>query len=198
MIKSEKSSYGATAQLSSDGLRQSQVPSRSLWQIESRIQELTADATWQYVPSEENPADFLSRGTTVDILKRNSLWWHGPCWLKEKKQRPKQMTEPEENLPELRATAVTLVSAWTSGMLRRYSSYAKLCRVIAYARRFRLAFTDLKKIGLLEAEELKEAEETHYKMGSTRRIFIGAPLFEEKTQVTTEESIMFINAIPRF
>jgi len=43
-----------------------------------KVQELTKDTTWQHVPSEENPIDLLSRGTSVEDLKSSNLWWYEP------------------------------------------------------------------------------------------------------------------------
>lgn len=37
----------------------------------AKIQELTGGIPWSYVPSEENPANLLLRGTTVAELKKN-------------------------------------------------------------------------------------------------------------------------------
>jgi len=34
-----------------------------------------------YVLSEENLADFATRGLTVPEIKELNLWWHGPSWL---------------------------------------------------------------------------------------------------------------------
>lgn len=46
-----------------------------------RIQEITADVNWRLVPSADNPADLLSRGTTSAELQNAALWWKGPFWL---------------------------------------------------------------------------------------------------------------------
>lgn len=104
----------------------------------ARIQELTGDLTWLHVPSEEKPADILSRGSTVNELMNNNLWWNGPSWLRESSQRPIQMQNLETNLPETRTTNVVLTSTLTltSSLLTRYSSFGKLCRIIAYCYEF--------------------------------------------------------------
>ena len=36
---------------------------------------------WQHGPTEQNPADLISR----ENLKHNSLWWNGQQWLLEDK-----------------------------------------------------------------------------------------------------------------
>ncbi|XP_055714318.1 uncharacterized protein LOC129808564 [Phlebotomus papatasi] len=47
------------------------------------IRELTAVECWRHVPTKENPADLISRGTTAMELDNSSLYWEGPHWLKE-------------------------------------------------------------------------------------------------------------------
>ncbi|XP_018403165.1 PREDICTED: uncharacterized protein LOC108780075 [Cyphomyrmex costatus] len=104
----------------------------------AKIQELTQEgAMWRHVPSEENPADLLSRGTTVADLHRNSLWWEGPAWIKEKGQCPKQSEIYDTELPEMRNILVALISARSSSapLLPECESFNKLCR-IAYCFRF--------------------------------------------------------------
>ncbi|GBM94329.1 hypothetical protein AVEN_78406-1 [Araneus ventricosus] len=46
------------------------------------IQELAKDFVWRHVQSEENMADFISRGVTPDSLQSENLWWNGPSFLR--------------------------------------------------------------------------------------------------------------------
>ena len=45
------------------------------------IQSQTNSEQWQYVETEENPADICSRGLSASQLKDNALWWRGPDFL---------------------------------------------------------------------------------------------------------------------
>lgn len=45
------------------------------------IQQLTDKNNWLYVRSADNPADLVSRGTTIQVLRESNLWWYGPSWL---------------------------------------------------------------------------------------------------------------------
>ena len=45
------------------------------------IRESTRNATWNYCPSSDNPADLLTRGVRTDALIASELWNNGPTWL---------------------------------------------------------------------------------------------------------------------
>lgn len=49
----------------------------------AQIQVIGLQDVWRHVPSAENPADILSKGTSLQELKINQLWWHSPSWLCE-------------------------------------------------------------------------------------------------------------------
>ena len=46
----------------------------------NRVKEIRSqsDIVIKYVTSRENPADIASRGSSVQKLSENQLWWHGP------------------------------------------------------------------------------------------------------------------------
>ncbi|CAB3990844.1 Hypothetical predicted protein, partial [Paramuricea clavata] len=62
------------------------------------IHEETNPVQWKYVPTSSNPADHGTRGLTVTELKENELWWNGPEFLKESRDK-----WPEEKFAELNA-----------------------------------------------------------------------------------------------
>ena len=49
----------------------------------NRLKEIRSqsDIVIKYVTSKEHPADIASRGSSVQKLSENQLWWHGPVWL---------------------------------------------------------------------------------------------------------------------
>ena len=66
------------------------------------IQISTEPVQWQHVPTEQNPADLCSRGSSPSELAESPLWWDGPEWLRKEKDawpkmqqadRPKVMQE---------------------------------------------------------------------------------------------------------
>ena len=45
------------------------------------IQQYSSPAQWRHVPTDQNPADFVSRGSRVEDLAKSSFWWTGPTFL---------------------------------------------------------------------------------------------------------------------
>ncbi|XP_039311989.1 uncharacterized protein LOC120359242 [Solenopsis invicta] len=59
-------------------------PSRQKVFVSNRvveIQSLLSADHWRHVKSADNPADLISRGTSLYDLKQCRLWWEGPEWL---------------------------------------------------------------------------------------------------------------------
>ncbi|XP_068213370.1 uncharacterized protein [Palaemon carinicauda] len=46
------------------------------------INSITAEIVFSYVPSSENPSDWITRGKKTEEVRNNSFWWEGPPWLK--------------------------------------------------------------------------------------------------------------------
>lgn len=46
-----------------------------------KIQSMAPTTHWSYIPSEQNPADIVSRGIKAKDLLSSNLWWHGPTTL---------------------------------------------------------------------------------------------------------------------
>ena len=51
--------------------------------VQNRLNEIRRcpNLTIRHVPTDCNPADIASRGSTPSNLGSNQLWWHGPTWL---------------------------------------------------------------------------------------------------------------------
>ncbi|XP_046142128.1 uncharacterized protein LOC123987879 [Osmia bicornis bicornis] len=47
----------------------------------AEIQTLLPAVDWRHLRSGDNPADLATRGVTVQALKEDERWWHGPSWL---------------------------------------------------------------------------------------------------------------------
>ncbi|XP_055623198.1 uncharacterized protein LOC129766644 [Toxorhynchites rutilus septentrionalis] len=136
--------------------------------ITNRVNEINARTSikdWYHVSSGENPADPISRGSSVKLLAKNSLWWSGPDFLlncnqlwshSEVEQIDCFITRNTERISEPDDIA-SPIRDYT--LLERYSSIGKLQRVVAYCLRFKKnCFSrDNRKIGSLAMNELKDA-----------------------------------------
>lgn len=109
------------------------------------ISENTADFTWAYVTSEQNPADCLSRGALPHELQDHHLWWKGNSLLHESKYEvPSAIPTCSIELPEMKDAGVAHSMVCTPDsqpplnldFLDKYSQLHKMTRVLAYVLRF--------------------------------------------------------------
>lgn len=63
----------------------------------------TLKVKWNWIAGLQNPADLISRGTTIEELNKEQKWWHGPEWLiKSEKEWPSQpLNLTKGNIEEL-------------------------------------------------------------------------------------------------
>ena len=54
----------------------------------AEINQSTPSASWKYCPTNDNPADLLTRGLTFKQFKSSLLWVRGPTWLPDKQKWP--------------------------------------------------------------------------------------------------------------
>lgn len=110
----------------------------------SSIQELTLDFQWNYVKSDENPADLPSRRISPAALRNNNLWWHGPAYL----HNPDWSIENYchnvltiVELPEARTASLVTLSpsdedVFWARFFDTFSSFSRMQRTLAYILRF--------------------------------------------------------------
>jgi len=144
--------------------------------VKNRVQEihlLTEDYTWKYCPTDDNPADLLTRGIPVSQFTNNTLWNNGPSWITRKdkwpvwKQQPREpMDLEEDNKHQSAMTFIHLSCQSQEGMERvinieKYSKYSTLLRVTAYVRRFisNCKQSSTKITGVLTSTEIEVAEQ---------------------------------------
>lgn len=149
-----------------------------------KIHQTLPDCKWAYVRSEQNPADCVSRGLTPSELQSHRLDWSGPAFLLQPMHEwnlaiPKV---PMTELPELRPISLLVSSTDTiDDFLKRFSSYGRLLRVVAWMRRF--VNQNLGKStdrGFLTQNELDEALVSAVK--STQNLFYRELQQELKTK----------------
>nr|CAI5826088.1 unnamed protein product [Callosobruchus analis] len=127
----------------------------------SEIQSLTNTTDWHHVKSQENPADLLSRGTTVNALSHSDLWWFGPAWLQTNNQNW-EICEPVcmSDLPEMRTVcnlSVNESNVTLNYILNKFSSLETMLKVVAYVLRFTENMKlprESRKLGALTPEEI--------------------------------------------
>ena len=156
--------------------------------VANRVKEIKeqADVQFHYIPTQQNPADIASRGTSTDQLQTHKLWWNGPDWLlKSTDEWPVwNFNKESESLLSKTETEVKksnvmyeakLVAADGSIQqhgekrmpgapydidITRFSSFAKLVRVTALVKRFIEKMKKTKtRNGSLDAAEIHDAEQ---------------------------------------
>ncbi|XP_065893435.1 uncharacterized protein [Dysidea avara] len=141
--------------------------------VHHRVSEMKSQlptASWQYCPTLGNPADLLTRGITLQLLKSSSLWQHGTSWLTTPDQWPVFQLSPLSPLFIAAAIATEFVSQEPSppalGLhcimsINNYSTLHKVLAVTALVFRFignlRKHSSEQRQVGPLEAEELNKA-----------------------------------------
>lgn len=127
------------------------------------IQSLSDTSHWNHVISEKNPADMASRGVYPQVLINESMWWPGPDFLQSVSTKTylhdlqsdvNVVTPPEEDKRIRKSSKISLfqtllsqrktsvielssnITKFSNESLNKYSTLNKLCRVVAYCKRF--------------------------------------------------------------
>lgn len=105
----------------------------------SDIQASTQPFQWRHVPTQDNPADTLSRGQIPQDFIKNKLWHYGPSWLTKDLLHWPHLEIKIKDIPEKRTVQPIIslkVSQANNDLLEKYSSLSKLVKVVAYCLRF--------------------------------------------------------------
>ncbi|GFY20925.1 uncharacterized protein TNCV_3989691 [Trichonephila clavipes] len=106
-----------------------------------KIQDLFPVRQWRHVPSNQNPANLISRGVDPDKLLNQELWWNGPEFLSGSDYPNKTVKISENN------------DAYNSELKNSVrKNLGRKCHFVNNARR------NVKANGPLEADELDKAE----------------------------------------
>ncbi|XP_063837162.1 uncharacterized protein LOC135086306 [Ostrinia nubilalis] len=111
------------------------LPSRWKVFVANRVSEILTNLNpnqWSHVSTQENPADYASRGVTPSELKNKSLWLNGPEFLITKTINYKKPTELTTEIEAIKVHNITT----EEDFFERFSKLRKLIRVTAYRRRF--------------------------------------------------------------
>ncbi len=106
------------------------------------IQHYTEPEQWRHVPTKLNPSDIISRGKSVSQLKDDELWWGGPAFLLlDEEEWPKTTLNDGHQKKEMRKTEtfssiIDPIKAFDRLDPKNYSSWTRMCRVMAWIYRF--------------------------------------------------------------
>ena len=107
----------------------------------AEIHESTTPEQWHHVPGTMNPADEGSRGVAIKHFQPGCRWWSGPSFLWQPVQQwPNARVEDiRSDDKEIRKPATIMFTTETSQvdlLLKRYSSWPRLLRVMSWVLRF--------------------------------------------------------------
>ncbi|GFX14718.1 integrase catalytic domain-containing protein [Trichonephila clavipes] len=138
------------------------------------IQEMTSSEQWRYVATEDNPADFVSRGMDSLKLKTCELWWNGPKFLMSNQYPQRQIPvavikDPGElkNCSDFSNFFLdSATNSFVNNLLNLSNDYFKINRVLSFICRFvyNCKSKESKRIGPLDLGELKKAEQLLLKL----------------------------------
>lgn len=122
----------------------------------SKIQSLSENCVWDYVTSENNPADILSRGVNPNELTTTHDWFIGPWWLRDTAEcwteSSKFLPNPHEMEERRPIRGLVMTTVFKSDIFNLVNipptgpnsvelifkhGYSKLVRMVAYLNRFR-------------------------------------------------------------
>ncbi|XP_075162988.1 uncharacterized protein LOC142235611 [Haematobia irritans] len=130
----------------------------------TKIQSLTNNIKWHHVPSQLNPADLLSRGTTADNIISNKLWLNGPPFIKLPPSNWPPQLQTVNTILEVRPLKVVHTTTITHDLIINHTfinNYKTMVRIFAYIKRF---ITLCHKVpithGAITAAEMNQATNT--------------------------------------
>ncbi|GFX10977.1 integrase catalytic domain-containing protein [Trichonephila clavipes] len=129
----------------------------------SNIHQLSSRDQRHHIPSEQNPADVLSRGLLPEELRDDFLWWHGPELLQSTYSTTVivEPTQRDDFDCELRVSERTLETSLLSfnHLMDLSKNYFKIIHIASYTYRFiESCRSKVKKRGPLTTSEVKDAE----------------------------------------
>ena len=126
----------------------------------NQVEEITAvGGVWSWVPTDENPADLPTRGTTLSQLSVRRIWWNGPYWLNgPEAEWPKDPRNDTNITMEIMAITDSLKPEYLEDIAdpHRTSKYLRTLRSVGCILRWRSSTKNTQT--LLSLEELKNAK----------------------------------------
>ncbi|GFV17867.1 uncharacterized protein TNCV_3236171 [Trichonephila clavipes] len=140
----------------------------------AKIQELYPNQLWRHVPSDQNPADLVSRGVDPDKLLQQNLWFNGPTFLSGDDDYPNRFINCREKLYEYNSELKNCVNEqienfqsvlnihvndFLNDLLNLSNNYITILRVLSFIFRFVEKLKRINKVaGPLTTKEFEKAE----------------------------------------
>ncbi|GFW89949.1 uncharacterized protein TNCV_864791 [Trichonephila clavipes] len=140
----------------------------------AKIQELYPNQLWRHVPSDQNPADLVSRGVDPDKLLQQNLWFNGPTFLSGDDDYPNRTINCREKLDEYNSELKNCVNEqienfqsvlnihvndFLNDLLNLSNNYITILRVLSFIFRFVENLKGINKVaGPLTTKEFEKAE----------------------------------------
>ncbi|GFW22530.1 integrase catalytic domain-containing protein [Trichonephila clavipes] len=139
----------------------------------AKIQELYPNQLWRHVPSDQNPADLVSRGVDPEKLLQQNLWFNGPTFLSGD-DYPNRTINCREKLDEYNSELKNCVNEqienfqsvlnihvndFLNDLLNLSNNYITILRVLSFIFRFVENLKGINKVaGPLTTKEFQNAE----------------------------------------
>ncbi|GFU04452.1 integrase catalytic domain-containing protein [Trichonephila clavipes] len=139
----------------------------------AKIQELYPNQLWRHVPSDQNPADLVSRGVDPEKLLQQNLWFNGPTFLSgdDYPNRTIDCTEKldeynselkncvNEQIENFQSVLNIHVNDFLNDLLNLSNNYITILRVLSFIFRFVENLKGINKVaGPLTTKEFQKAE----------------------------------------
>ncbi|GFW13935.1 uncharacterized protein TNCV_4700701 [Trichonephila clavipes] len=140
----------------------------------AKIQELYPNQLWRHVPSDQNPADLVSRGVDPDKLLQQNLWFNGPTFLSGDDDYPNRTINCREKLDEYNSELKNCVNEqienfqsvlnihvndFLNDLLNLSNNYITILCVLSFIFRFVENLKGINKVaGPLTTKEFQKAE----------------------------------------
>lgn len=163
----------------------------------SKIRDMVECEKWHHVGTKDNPADVASRGMDAADLKGCDIWWNGPIWLSKTELKIGQLevAETTEGVKRSHALIAKCDSEYQD-VIRRFSNYDKLGRVLAYCQRFvfncRARGTD-RRFGPVLVSEMRASNDALIKWAQRFDFQEEIQLLEDHKEVSTKSSIISLS-----
>lgn len=99
-----------------------------------KIKEIIPAENWRHISTDSNPADFATRGLTVEELTQQNIWWSGPTFLRTSvdiHSQPAIKTKEKIDCNVHRVVDPVQKPNDAIIILQRFSSFNKLLRTTA-------------------------------------------------------------------